>query len=1518
MQARQIKHVFEAMARMLKNHKKAVAIVVVLFTCIFFAVLSLFLFARTDTFKAVVSEQAEDIAEKTLGIPVKVGKISVDSSETVKVEDVALYDKEGDLIVHADEAEIHFGILAAFKKGADAVDTVRIAGVEANLVQREDGSWNTSDIDMGESKGASFHGTVELTDGTVYVHAMGKDLDVESVKGSVDFKDAPLMTIEGSAVVEDAPISAKVTYRKERQTFDITAGKADIARFLPYLPEDVLPSEVVIHGGTLKHVHAEGSYYGSVLTLVGDAALEDGKVTVLGTDVENIAVTAHFTQEEVLLTGDAEAAGQKAHASGVIHFGNGTPILDLTASSDAFDPAAILKDIPYKGAVKFTAHIAGDAANPLVEARASAARGEAYGIPFLNAKAKVRYDGSQVFVKNVYAEVFGGKLTGEVNFSPKDLKYIGHVKAEQIDAAQAAAFLPSLDNLTGRTSADLSFTGEGTDISGIHAFGSLKHIGGAFYGLPIERVNASFSMDAGDLMLDYASARLPHGTSIGVEGSIKDIAGNPTLALSVNGGHVDLSLVETLLPEAKVTGTADFSLKVEGALSAPVVDLSLVATRGKAFEQPFDDLRFHASGGLDGVTINDFSLMKDGVQRWYVDGSVGLTGEKKVDLRVDTVGVRAEDLAAIIAPEQPITGNVDNTIHITGTLDDPQAVGYIHMYRGSYNGMLLQGMDGDYFLDEKGVRLQDFHVFSPRLDFDVNGYITKAKELELSVDVHEIDFARLFQHPPYPITGKGTFAGKIGGTVDAPTFSGVLASPEIVLNDIALNKVDGLVEYRGDTVYLQNLSFLEGRIGSGDLQEERSEAERTAADEAGAADNSREKTAQAQGAGDTAEKAAAEKPRIGSGRVVVSGSYNRVTEAIGGTVNVNQTDVASIAAILNHRNKILAGTVTAKATLGGTLNNPEITSSGSLDAGSIAGYEVHDAKFSGHMKNHVAYIDKLNIQQGNSGSLMGSGTVTLDGPIDAYLTTYDIPLGLFTHAAGVDAEVSGAVDTYVHFSGTTGNPTADATLTVTNGGAYGAAFDTLKGAFRYEDGSIHVNSLRVEKTIGDKSFEATAKGTVPIRALTAGEDEVLASKDQINLQMSLDKANLALLPVLSKEIEWSLGEMKGHVAVTGTVAEPRINGYVSVTDGAMKLKPINNPITDMKAQIDFTGNTMTVNDFSGKMGNGTYRLTGVASLDGNRLDRMNFNFVADGLGVESSFFHGPIDLTASITDSDLYGRKMPKLTGQLNLHDCLISMPSIPDSDSDLPEIALDLTLNVGDHVRAYSPALYDMYLTGSAHFEGSTMYPKPSGTISVKRGGTVRYLKNVFNIREGSVMFNQVDSFLPSIDFSATTKLTRTRIFLDMKGPVGKTEIRLTSEPSMSQSEIIRLLMMRSDGRGGDSLDTESLILTGLHMSFLSEIEDRIANILHLDRFAVAVGSGSAFNTGYEEGETGKHDRDVYHLEMGKYITKDLMVKYYQGLGSNHTSRAGLQYDINDRYGITYEIEGSDQIIGFEANVKF
>ena len=76
-----------------------------------------------------------------------------------------------------------------------------------------------------------------------------------------------------------------------------------------------------------------------------------------------------------------------------------------------------------------------------------------------------------------------------------------------------------------------------------------------------------------------------------------------------------------------------------------------------------------------------------------------------------------EDSAALVAPDQPITGNVDNTIHFTGTLDHPEAVGYIHFYRGSYRGVLLSGMDGDYFIKDDVLRIRNGSFYSGPGDY---------------------------------------------------------------------------------------------------------------------------------------------------------------------------------------------------------------------------------------------------------------------------------------------------------------------------------------------------------------------------------------------------------------------------------------------------------------------------------------------------------------------------------------------------------------------------------------------------------------------------------------------------------------------------------------------------------------------------------------------------------------------------------------------------------------------------------
>ena len=439
---------------------------------------------------------------------------------------------------------------------------------------------------------------------------------------------------------------------------------------------------------------------------------------------------------------------------------------------------------------------------------------------------------------------------------------------------------------------------------------------------------------------------------------------------------------------------------------------------------------------------------------------------------------------------------------------------------------------------------------------------------------------------------------------------------------------------------------------------------------------------------------------------------------------------------------------------------------------------------------------------------------------------------------------------------------------------------------------------------------------MPLRALFANKEEELNDYERVKLDVSLDQADLSILPFLSDQIDWALGPTKGKLEIKGTLAHPLIDGSVSLTDGAVKFKPLTVPVTEMTAQIDFHGDTMTVRDFSGKMGEGTYTGQGTLKMNGLTPSEYDFSLTADKLDVQSSFFKGPLSGQLRVNKDKFYGMELPKISGQVDLANCTISVPAIPDSDGELPDIILDADVNVGDKVHAYSSYLYDMYLTGKVHFGGPKRHPKTSGSVSVKRGGTINYLKTEFNVREGTAYFNQVDSFLPSITFMADTRLTQAKVYLSITGPLDNMTFTLRSTPEMSQSEIIQLLTLRDAYKAGQAnLDAGDLLIVGLQMSFLSEVEDVMRNVLWLDRFTIARGSGAAFDTHDEESSK---DIDVYHVEMGKYITDKVMLKYTQQIGGDDTHRFGVQYDMNDRFGLSLEKESQKFIVGLEARVHF
>ena len=1438
-----------------------------------------------------------DTLTEQLGTETAIGSVEVNSLREVTVHDFAIYDKQAACIVKAPEATVHLRLLSALEKStAAAIESVHVTGAEAVLQQRDDGTWNIEDISPKSTGSDGFAGTIEIEDARVTGRMQGRELVLTDVAGTVDCADAPTYKAEvtGTSALDQAAVHATATVSSDRQIVNADVQNVDAAKYLTLLPDGLLPANVTPVGGTVKTAKATLYRRADVgdISIIGQGDVENGAVDAYGLTIRDVAGFVNFTNRDVTADITANVENQALKAHGNVRFDTPSPAMTIEASAEGFDPAPVLQAVAaanpaaisaiesadYAGLADFHATVGGTFENPTVDGDFEVASGSAAGIAFQNAGLHARLLDHVVYVQNLAADVFGGSVTGEGEFSMLDRSYTAHVQAENIDVAAVQAYaapkvsaLANLPQLAGRAKADVSAHGTGADVTTFWAGGSVSLAQGAFGTLPVDSLSASLNVQGRDITIDYLSTELPNHSTLGLEGTIR---GGEALDLAFYGGHFDLSLLRNLDARADLTGLSDFKGTVKGSLADPAVKLDFSANHGKAMEQPFDSLVLKASGSLDKVTVDDFLMENGGKETWIVTGFVGLTGAKELDLRIDCMGARMEDIAALVAPEQPITGNVDNTIHFTGTLDHPEAVGYIHFYRGSYAGVLLSGMDGDYFIKDDVLHLQVFHIYSPMVDVVFNGTIGFDQTLNLDIDVRDIDMKRIEHKLPYEVSGHGTFEGHVTGTIPAPIFDGTLDAQSLVMNGVEIPRAYGHAHYENKVITLDRFGFQQGM-----------------------------------------------------GRYDLDISVDTANDGLSGNVLVSNADVTDLCALLNKKNDVVKGTLEASIILNGTLLDPYVDIDGSMASGTIAGYDVHGVVFDALLENRVLRIEDCEGRQGDAGTFGLTGTAALDGTLDLHLAAQNIALGMFTKAAGIKTDVLGTADIDAVFGGNIQSPEGTIQLSAKDGGIQGSTFDTLTGEAKLFHGIVDVKNLVVQKTVGTKepqTYQASAKGIVPLRALTAGADDELADFEQIHLEVSLDHADLSLLPVFSNQIEWAVGETRGTVLITGTAAHPLFSGELSLPDGAVKLRLLQSPIESLHAKATFHGNEMTLDELSGIMGKGSFAGDGHLTLDGLTPKDYTADLQLEKLDVVSTAYTGPITGAFHIAEDEIFGHKMPKLSGHLDFDNCEISIPMIPDSDGELPGILLDVDVRAGERVHFYSTSLYDMYITGAAHFGGSTRHPMPTGEFHVKRGGTVTYLKNVFTIREGTATFNQVDTFLPSIQFFADTKVGSTRIYFGLDGALNNNmKVNLSSNPEYSETEILRMLTLQSSYKAGHAtLDTDDLVNLGLQMTVLGEIEDQMRSLLWLDTFRIARGSGSMLDASSkdaknEDDTVQDDDENIYNVEFGKRLNDKIQMHYVRGIGDN-TQRYGVTYDFSDNLGFTLDHESGDTVVGIEARYKF
>lgn len=1416
---------------------------------------------RAQSFMAEAGRMAESFMAQKLGTAVHIGAVEIRSLHELNLNDVVIYDKQAEAVLRADEARVTLRLLSLLSSPETSIDEILLTGAHVDVVRRADGSWNYDDIGADDSEPSAFDGCIRLADATANVVADANVYDLRAITGTVEI-DRSDVSYDLAGALSGVPLRVRGAYVGGTQELQLTASDTDFMPLRHLLPESSLPEELRVESLHAQSLRMEMRRVDGVTTLDGRVNGVRGAADVYGTQMQLESAALRFNERTIFVAASAEAEEQQARVDGTIRLDTDAPYLDLHVTAADFAVDRVLTDSAYTGGVTADVHVTGTLADLMAKGHLSAAAGAVNDAAFQDAAADVSYADGVLSVEKLTAVAFGGTLSGSGVYDTRVHSYTAHLTADGVRLAQLRALSAALpEEIDGVLHTDLGVSGA-ADAAERTIYGSAEVTDGSYRNIPVERASASFIVRGNDVTIDFLSLNLPNDTDLGIEGKI---TGGSALDLRFYGSHADLSLLNGLDDRLSFSGLSDFSGEVHGDIHDPHVEMGVSATNGDLLYQPFDSLLFRAEGSLSGIGIHDFSMERGGREVWLVNGTIGFAGERRIDLQIDTIGARMEDVAALVAPDQPITGNIDNIIKFTGTLDNPHAVGYVHFYRGSYAGAILSGMDGDYFLDNGIIRVQVFHIYSPMVDMVLNGTINTLGLLDFDAEVRDLDMKRLEHKLPYEVSGHGVFNGKVGGTISRPIFRGELKADTVTMNGVELRGIHSFAHVENGIIDLDETGFRQGENGS----------------------------------------------------VTARLRYDLDTRALSGTMQITQMEVQALLALANQKEDRLTGQISSTVRLGGTPDNPAISLKGDIAEGTLASYPVSDVALDVALANRVLTVRKLSGEQG-SGTFSAAGTVDFDGAANVDVTATDIALGIFTRFGGVEENVTGTTSLTLHIGGQTRNPEADLKLTAKDGGTRGASFDELTGEAQLRRSVIRLNNLTVTKYIDGIAYTASAHGAIPLRALTAERSELVTAYDEIDLTLALDHADLSLLPVFSDQVEWALGRTEGSLKLHGTLAEPRLNGTLRVTGGALKIKWLENPFTDMELRIDALGDSAVVRSCTGRMGAGTYMLTGHMGLSGINPSAYDFTFVMNDLAIKTSFFDGPLSGSLRLTEDEYWGEKLPKIAGTIDIDRALVTIPSIPETSDELPHIILDVGVRVDRHVHFFSPSFYDIHPSGYVHFGGTTRHPRTTGTIGVRRGDTVSYLRTVFKIREGTAMFNQAESFLPEIAFSAEARLAHSRVFLSAHGPLDHMEFRLWSNPEMSQEEIIRMLTLRGAYRSGEGGITAADVLSiGLQMSILSEVEDSLKDFLHLDVLRLSSGSGALFETADDEAV--RKNENEYNIEVGKYFGDHVLVRYVQGLGAaSDKYRYGIQYDFNEKFGISYDREGSDQLFSLEARIRF
>lgn len=465
----------------------------------------------------------------------------------------------------------------------------------------------------------------------------------------------------------------------------------------------------------------------------------------------------------------------------------------------------------------------------------------------------------------------------------------------------------------------------------------------------------------------------------------------------------------------------------------------------------------------------------------------------------------------------------------------------------------------------------------------------------------------------------------------------------------------------------------------------------------------------------------------------------------------------------------------------------------------LSGETLGDITANAALADNIVIIEQLNLAQ-PQGQASIQGTVNLEGMIS--ITGQGSQLSLAALRPFLNLPVlEGNVDFNLIATGSIDNPNIQTSFTASNVRTQQASIDQISA----DRLVIAGNRLTTDRLlVQNNGSQVVLSGSVPFTWRTP-----FIPRDQpLLVNGILEDQDFSIASTFSRLVEASSGTLSGNIQIRGTLNEPDLGGEITLQNGTLNLRNVQNDFTDINARTRFSGSTLIIDTLSGSSslgGNfsaeGNVTLTDIAtgstnllvSLSDLRLDVTNITSLGGDATLTSN---GQLTVSGSIAS--------PLVQGQLVVRNADIEIPAtaVPTS-VQIPTLPinpqLQVTLNLTQDVNIERGAL-SAEIVGPVTIAGTLNQPVLSGTVQIT-DGELRYAGRSLEIASGGIASFLIRPPLPAtitVSMEARTRvtapspitgrLTRFTIVMDISGPIGNLDIDVrSSPPGLSEAEALR-----------------------------------------------------------------------------------------------------------------------------------